>query len=354
MDAAPVMIWVGGVDKGCIWFNRPWLSFTGRGMAEELGNGWAKGVYHADLDRCLTIYVNKFDLREAFRMQYRLRRHDGEYRWIDDTGIPRFARDGTFLGYIGSCIDVHEHRETQAELRRRLLEIAELNRRADAAAIGATIAHEIKQPLAALIANADVGLRWLDSKPPNIEGGRQTFNNILVDGTRANQIIQSIGTMFKGNRELGAPLSLNELVLEVLVIMDSDLRISRINVRTALGDSLPLVSADRVQLQQVVMNLIKNSIDAMNSTNEDSRELYLRTEVDDSHNLLITIEDSGTGIDQANIERIFDRFFTTKSEGMGIGLSICRSIIEAHNGRIWAEPGVSKGSMVRICLPASG
>lgn len=124
MDAAPVMIWMSGQDKLCTWFNRPWLTFTGRSMEQELGNGWTKGIHPDDFDRCLETYASHFDAQKEFRMQYRLRRHDGVHHWIEDTGIPRHARDGTFLGYIGSCIDIHEHREIQAELHQRLLEIA--------------------------------------------------------------------------------------------------------------------------------------------------------------------------------------------------------------------------------------
>jgi PAS domain S-box-containing protein len=118
MDAAPVMIWVSGEDKLCNWFNRPWLTFTGRTMAQELGNGWAEGVHPDDYDRCLQIYISHFDARKEFRMQYRLRHRDGEHRWIDDIGVPRYARDGRFLGYIGSCIDIHSHRATEEELRK--------------------------------------------------------------------------------------------------------------------------------------------------------------------------------------------------------------------------------------------
>jgi PAS domain S-box-containing protein len=117
MDAAPVMIWVSGRDKLCNWFNRPWLTFTGRSMTRELGNGWTEGIHPDDFDRCLQIYTGHFDDRKEFRMQYRLRRYDGEYRWIDDTGIPRYAHNGTFLGYIGSCHDIQDYREAQAELR---------------------------------------------------------------------------------------------------------------------------------------------------------------------------------------------------------------------------------------------
>src|SRR6185437_829545 len=167
MDAAPV--WVAGTDKACVWFNKPWLTFTGRTMAQEIGQGWSEGVHRDDFERCMGVYNSHFDTRKEFRMQYRLRRHDGTYRWIDDTGIPRFASDGGFLGYIGSCTDIHEYREMQAELLRRLLENAELNRHADSAMLTAAIAHEINQPLAGIVAMGDAGLRWLDEEIPNID-----------------------------------------------------------------------------------------------------------------------------------------------------------------------------------------
>src|SRR5215471_8803719 len=192
MDAAPVMIWVSGRDKLCVWFNRPWLTFTGRSMAQELGNGWAEGVHREDFDRCLKIYIDHFDARKEFRMQYRLRRHDGAYHWIDDTGIPRYARDGTFLGYIGSCADIHEHRETQAELRRRLIEIAHLNRRADAAALAGSIAHELNQPLGAILSNADAALLSLETDPPRLALAREILADIRRDLSRA---AESIGRM---------------------------------------------------------------------------------------------------------------------------------------------------------------
>jgi PAS domain S-box-containing protein len=140
MDAAPIMIWVSGQDKLCVWFNRPWLTFTGRSMAQEVGNGWTEGIHREDFGRCLETYVGHFDARKEFRMQYRLRSRDGTYRWIDDTGIPRYARDRTFLGYIGSCTDIHELRETQNELRDRVLQVAHLNRIATASALSSSIA----------------------------------------------------------------------------------------------------------------------------------------------------------------------------------------------------------------------
>jgi PAS domain S-box-containing protein len=353
MDAAPVMIWVAGKEKDCVWFNRPWLTFTGRRLAQEVGNGWSEGVHPDDFDRCTKVYFSHFDARKDFRMQYRLRRQDGAYRWIDDTGTPRFARDGTFLGYIGSCIDIHEYREIQSELRRNLLEIAELNRQADAAIFAASIAHEISQPLAGMIHNSAAGLRWLARETPNVERATATLNNIIHAGQRAVEIIDSIRAISKKEHRIHASLSLNELIQEVLALAEAELHGHHIAIRTTLNEKIPEVMADRVQLQQVMLNLIKNAIEAMNSTAKRPRVLHLKTELDGSQNVVVTVQDSGTGIDPENIERIFNRLFTTKTQGMGMGLAICRSIIEAHNGRLWAEAGVPQGSLFRISLPIS-
>jgi PAS domain S-box-containing protein len=354
MEAAPVMIWVSGKDKHCVWFNKPWLTFTGRPLAEEVGDGWTQGVHQDDFDRCINVYSSHFDTRKDFRMQYRLRRHDGAYRWIDDTGIPRFSRDGTFVGYIGSCIDVHEHREIQSELRRRLLEIAELNRQADAAMLAASIAHEINQPLAAIVFNGTAGLRWLAMETPNVERARTTLSNIIGAGRRATEIIDSIRAISKKERSTRGPVNLNELIREVLVLLEPDLQGHHIAVRTTHDEMIPEVQADRVQLRQAMLNLITNAIEAMSSVSDSPRVLHLKTEVDGSQNIVITVQDSGMGIDPENVERIFDRFFTTKTQGTGMGLAICRSIIEAHNGRLWAEAGLEHGSLLRISLPISG
>jgi len=354
MDAAPVMIWVAGEDKGCFWFNRPWLKFTGRAMADEVGNGWATGVHSADLESCWKVYGSHFDARTEFRMQYRLRRHDGAYRWIDDTGTPRLAPDGRFLGYIGSCIDVQEQRDAQGELRRRLLEIAQLNRHGEAAAVAAAIAHEIAQPLCAMVANGNAGLRWLAKETPDVEETREALRSIVVDGHRASEMVESVRTMFKNERPIGTPVVLNDIVHDVLALMDSELQSHHVNVRTALEEALPSVLADRIQLQQVLLNLIKNAIEAMSAVADSSRALLLTTEFDGARALRITVQDSGPGIDPENLERVFDRFFTTKSQGMGMGLSICRSIIAAYDGRLWAEQGADGGSVFRISLPMAG
>jgi len=351
MDAAPVMIWVSGTDKACVWFNKPWLAFTGRTLAQEVGQGWSEGVHRDDFERCMDVYNSHFDTRKEFRMQYRLRRHDGAYRWIDDTGIPRFAGGGGFLGYIGSCTDIHDYREMEAELRRHLLENAELNRHADSAMLAAAIAHEINQPLAGMVAMGNAGLRWLDKESPKIDKAKDAFSSIVRAGQHAAEIIESLRGFSKQENRKRVPVSVNALIREVLALAESELHSHHVAVRTSL-DVIPLVLADRVQLQQVMLNLIKNAIEAMTSAKANSRILHLKTECDGSANITISVQDSGPGIDPGNIERIFYRFFTTKPHGMGMGLAICRSIIEAHNGRLWAEAG-DQGSIFRISLPCN-
>jgi len=354
MDAAPVMIWVSGTDKGCTWFNIPWLTFTGRSMAQEMGHGWSEGVHRDDFERCTELYTSHFDARKYFRLQYRLRRHDSVYRWIDDTGIPRYARDGNFLGYIGSCIDIHEYREMQSELRRHLLENAELNRQADAAMLAGAIAHEINQPLTAIVSNSSAALRWLARETPDVESAKTTLNNIIRDAQRAAEISHGIREITNKERHTRrTSISLNELIREVLLLVETDLEGHHIAVQTTLDEAIPEVLADRVQLQQVLLNLINNAVEAMNSVDADSRLLRVRTERDESQNVVVTVEDSGPGIEPQNIKRIFDRFFTTKTQGMGMGLAICRSIIEAHNGRLWAEASLQQGSLFRLSLPRS-
>ena len=350
MDAAPVMIWVSDKDKCCVWFNRPWLAFTGRGMSQEVGSGWAEGVHPADFDDCLRTYNSCFDRRLSFRMQYRLRQNDGAYRWIDDTGIPRFARDGTFLGYIGSCVDIHEQREAQAEQLRRLVEIAELNRQGDAAAVIAAIAHEINQPLAAIAANADAGLSYLDRRTPDIDHAKAVLNDIANSAGYTGEIIRNIRTNFKNGRPAETPVDLNDAIRDVLALVGTGLQRNDVTVRTAFNEAIPRVLANRTQLQQVLVNLIKNALEAMSSV-ADIRVLDLATELEGSGNVIVNVRDSGTGIDPENIERIFDQFYTTKAQGMGMGLAVCRSIIEGYDGRLWAEPVFPRGALFRISLP---
>jgi PAS domain S-box-containing protein len=374
MDAAPVMIWVSGTDKQCVWFNRPWLNFTGRDKQQELGNGWSEGVHPEDLDRCLKTYVDHFDARKEFRMEYRLRRYDQTYRWIDDTGIPRYARDGSFLGYIGSCTDVHQYRETQSDLRRRLLEIARLTRRADAAEVQntkraaelahvnrlsvaaeltATIAHELNQPLAAILTNSETAKTLLVSSAPNLEELREILTDIQRDDQRASDVIRRVRTLLKKAPFELKNNDLNEIARDTVELL-SRLATSR---ETDLGSETVLdelqVKCDRTQLQQVIVNLILNAMDAMSAVPGANRRIAVTTMRIENF-AEVAVSDTGPGISTDIVEMVFQPFFTTKPQGMGMGLSIARSIVEAHDGQIWAESKTGNGAVIHVRLPLSG
>jgi signal transduction histidine kinase len=207
--------------------------------------------------------------------------------------------------------------------------------------------------LAAIVSNASAALRWLARETPDVQRGRASLNNIVQAAHRTAEIIDSISAINKKENRTRSPLNLNELIQEVLALLESELQSYHIAVRATLNEMIPAVLADRVQLQQVMVNLIENAIEAMSFVAGRSRVLHLKTELDDARNILVTVEDSGPGIDQNNIERIFHRFFTTKVQGMGMGLAICRTIIEAHDGRLWAEARGNQGSIFRISLPVA-
>lgn len=351
MDAAPVMIWVSGRDKRCIWFNRPWLIFTGRSMSQELGDGWTEGVHHDDFGRCLEIYTSHFDARNEFRMEYRLRRHDGTYRWIDDAGIPRHARDGTFLGYIGSCTDIHEHRETQGELRRRLLEIGRLSRRADAAALAASIAHELNQPLGAILSNAEAAELFLGSPIPKLELLRNILADIRRDDLRAAQVIRHLRDLLQKDEIELQRTDLNEVVRVVHEILTPQAADMGCVLRVDHWQNELPVHADPIYLEQVVLSLALNGMDAIANKHAGERQVVLQTGMAGDSTVVCSVADSGDGIPADQLEGIFELLFTTKKRGSDLGLSISRGIIESFSGKIWAENRNGGGAIFYFTLP---
>jgi signal transduction histidine kinase len=217
--------------------------------------------------------------------------------------------------------------------------------------MAASIAHEINQPLAAIVTNGNAGLRWLTKTKPNFDETRAALEGIVRDGHRACDVVGSIRELFRKDEHGKAPLDINELVREVLRLMHGELRSERVTVRADLISELPSILANRVQLQLVIRNLIMNAIEAMSSITDRERVLDVRTEINESRGVLVTLADTGIGIEPESMNRIFDAFFSTKSHGMGMGLSICRSIIEAHGGQLTASSAHPHGSIFRIFLP---
>jgi PAS domain S-box-containing protein len=599
-DAAPVLIWMSGVDKLCTFFNKPWLEFTGRTVEQELGNGWAESVHPDDLQRCFQVYTEAFDTHQPFVMQYRLRRHDGEYRWISDQGVTRFDAQGNFAGYIGSCVDVtdlivkddalrefeervvlaaeathhgvwelntttkelwmsdkarslfqfdpeaHVNQEVlqnrlhpedrplwrsalkvaletrgeyaieyrislpdgnlrwlagrgrcvpgkhgkgnrlvcvsvditaqkqaqdlfrlaaegshlgvwhweesaqrltwdratqnmfgvsgdakitidtfytalhpddaervkqtwrqalelqlpyQTEFRtqrtdgtvrwihargrgyydksgkplsmtgvvfditdRKEAELAAQRNREDLSHLGrvaamgemaASIAHELNQPLSGIISNASAGRRFIDRGDVDLCELRDLLADIVADGTRAGEVIRGIQGMVKKGSRASQRVNLNDIVMNVVHMVKPNAMLHSCELGTFLDPRLATVEGDPVQLQQVLLNLLINAFDAMRDLPVSRRKVVIATERDADEASRVSVRDYGVGIPEGAVERLFDHFFTTKREGLGMGLAIVRSIVESHGGTIAAENADGGGARFDFTIPAN-
>jgi signal transduction histidine kinase len=321
-------------------------------MEQEVGTGWTEGVYPDDLQGCFDVFLPAFHARKPFRMEYRLRRADGEYRWVIESGIPRYA-GGEFAGYIGSNIDITDLKRAAEEserLRQVKSELAHLNRVTTMGELAASIAHEIKQPISAAHTNAKTCLRWLGRDQPDIEEAREAVSRIVQDVTRASEIINRIRGLFKQGESERASLDVNEVIGEMISLLRSEAGRHAISVRSELAPELPKVNADRVQLQQVLMNLMLNGIEAI-SEGKAEGELTIRSHRNSEDLVVISVSDTGIGLPPDRIDKVFDAFFTTKPQGTGMGLSLSRSIIEAHGGRLWATGNPDRGATFQFTLP---
>jgi PAS domain S-box-containing protein len=480
-DTAPVMVWMSGPDKRCTYFNKRWLDFTGRPVEREMGDGWSEGVHPDDLQRCLNTYVRAFDARREFRMEYRLRRSDGEYRWILDTGVPRFDAAGAFEGYIGSCIDITDQKHVQAELResearlRFLLEstnaipwvadaqswlftyvgpqatrllgypmdawfekdfwanhihpddraaaiafclehaqdhsdfeleyrmvaadgrsvwihdvvnvvhengaartlrgflidvtkrrqaeeeshalreqLVRVGRVSTLGQLAASIAHEVNQPLCAIVSNAQAVQGMLAAGRIGGDEMAEALQDIVQDGERASAIVTRIRAFLNKTDVEPTPVDINEVIREVRTLVRHEMARENVSVALELAHDLPRVLADRVQLQQVILNLMTNGAEAMKGLERPHRELIIRSMQNAQGSVTMTVQDAGVGIDPGVIDQVFRAFFTTKQGGLGMGLAICKTIIEAHRGKIWATRNAGRGTTFHVSLPGLG
>jgi PAS domain S-box-containing protein len=353
-DTVPVLIWMSGVDKLYSFFNKAWLDFSGRTLEAELGNGWTAGLHRDDFDRYIELYDKCFNSCEDFTIEFRLRRHDGKYCWFLARGVPRFASDGAFLGYIGSAIDVTRRRETESEFRQQRAALAHMTRVSTMGELAASLAHELNQPLTAILSNAQAAQRFLATNPVDLEEVRAILADIVYDDNRAGEVIRRVRTLVRKQPREFTALDLAGIISEVVALLHTDAILHNVRVTLELTQNLPHVRGDRVEMQQVLLNLLINAFDAMKDALRWKREVVVWAEAVRSDIVRVGVRDSGPGLSGDMRDKIFEPFFTTKRQGMGMGLSISRSIVEAHGGRLWAENNSDYGATFYFTLPVEG
>jgi PAS domain S-box-containing protein len=468
LDAAPVMIWMSDTDRLCTFFNKRWLDFTGRTLEQEMGNGWSEGVHPDDFERCLSVYVSSFDARKDFTMEYRLRRRDGVYRWILDTGVPQEDVDGTFLGYVGSCVDISDRRQAEEKFRSALeflpvailmvdqhgrivlaneqteklfgyqrdeliaqpatmlvpqllgdsgampqsatlriahastvgapcdlfarrkdgtefpveaglktvrfeddetvlaviidkteryelyqnrQQLAHLTRVSMMAQLAVSLAHELNQPLTSILGNTQAAQRFMATDPLDLAEVLEILKDIVQETNRASEIIRRIRTFLKkGEREI-APLDPVAVIRDAVQLLQFD-AIARGMRMSVHYDATPAtVHGDKVQLQQVMLNLLLNAFDAMDGRPASDRMVAVSITLQSPQVVRVAVRDRGAGLPGDLLALIFNPFVTSKSQGLGLGLSISRTIIEMHGGRLWAENNTDQGATFYFTLP---
>jgi C4-dicarboxylate-specific signal transduction histidine kinase len=294
--------------------------------------------------------------RKHFDFEHRLLTPKGLVKYLRVVGRPSESGFGSFE-FVGAVTDItdrkraeEELRQKEASLREAQTELAHVSRVTTMGELAASIAHEVNQPLSGIVTNANAGLRWLAGEFPNLEEARGSIARIIRDGKRAGDVVAQMRALFK---KAGTPkewLDINEAIEEVVVLTQSETRRNKVGLRMELAASLPAVMGNRVQLQQVIMNLILNAIEAMSTVEDRKRELLIRSQRGAGDEVRVAVQDSGMGLDPLNAERIFDAFHTTKPAGLGMGLSISRSIVQSHGGRLWATPNDGFGTTFQFTL----
>jgi PAS domain S-box-containing protein len=283
------------------------------------------------------------------QLEFRLQMPDGAVKYVHVAAHSR--GDQGELEYIGAVQDVTERRSSEEALSKARSELSHVARVTSLGVLTASIAHEVNQPLSGIVTNASTCLRMLAADPPNVDGARETARRTIRDGNRASEVITRLRALYGKKEPTIESVDLNEATREVIALSLSELQRNRVILRPELADDLPPITGDRVQLQQVILNLIRNGSDAMSSVDDRPRRLLIRTERDKGDRVSLTVQDAGTGFDPQTVGRLFEGFYTTKNDGMGIGLSVSRSIIESHHGRLWATLNDGPGAAFSFSIP---
>jgi PAS domain S-box-containing protein len=345
VETIPAFVWTALPDGSVDFANYHWEEFSGLSAEKTAGSGWLQALHPEDRNRHAQKWGAAVSSGEPFEIEARFCRANGEYRWFLVRAVAMRGPRGKIAKWYGTTADIEDRK--RAELLRA--ELAHVNRITTMGQLLASISHELKQPITASVLNARTASRWLKHDPPNVNKASELTNKVIESGKLAGEIIDRLRSLYKKAPSKREPLALNEVIGEMIEMMRVEATRHAVSIRANLARNLPSVSADRVQMQQVLMNLILNGIEAMNDT---GGVLTVKSRLQEDGQIHISVSDTGPGLPPGEDGRIFDAFFTTKPQGSGMGLAISKSIVESHGGRIWANGNGDRGATFNLTLPA--
>ena len=353
-ETIPEMLWSATPEGAIDYCNARVLDYTGFSVKEVMSDGWTKLLHPDDVEQTAREWMSCVTTGAPYRVEVRtFHAADRTYRWCVTSALPLLDQEGRILKWHGTVVDMHDWKQAQEELRNTQSELAHVTRVMTMGELTASIAHEVNQPLSGIITNASTCLRMLDADPPNVDGARQTAQRTIRDGHRASDVITRLRALFTKKDITIESVDLNEAAREVIALSLTELQRNQVILRSELIDDLPLVAGDRVQVQQVILNLLRNGSDAMSEVADRPRQLIVRTERDQGDLVRLSIQDAGVGFGPQGLDKVFEPFYTTKNGGMGIGLAVSRSIIESHHGRLWATPNNGPGATFSFSIPCA-
>jgi len=351
IDTIPAHVWSTLPDGSTDFINQRLSETTGLSIEHLVGSGWQSIVHPDDRGRYVNGWRSALATGKSMEIEIRIWTATGDYRWLLVRNEPLRESNGRIVKWYGTGIDIEERKRAEDALRKAQTELAHANRVTTMGELSASLAHEINQPISGAVTNASTCLRWLTREHPDLEEARAAASRMIRDANRAAEIISRVRLLFRKGIVEKEPLEINEVLREMEILLRNEATLHSVVVQTKLSDNPPRVVADRIQLQQVMMNLMLNAIDAMKGS-EGPRQLTLTSACNNRSEIEVSVEDSGIGIPPNQAGQIFNAFFTTKEHGTGMGLRISRTIIEAHGGRLWATENLPKGAIFHFTLPA--